>query len=515
MFLLKEEIKDFAKAIKDDDTDIHRQVVKVNGATCLLASKQYNPHQPDWVRFLSSAAGQSLEKLRNAGSGAVLLFEASKRLFAAAFGSGRHLLESDAYEENFGLKVVLNVVNPDKVRSVDVRSLDAVPVSVRSQASIATEVAGFGLNVEKDLLYAATGEPINVEFGQTVTGKDSLKLSIPIELSGVPALLDKLLKQHNSDEYKKSFAWIDHLREVREKALVAKLDGALITQVKGGNVNRTWLAVPDILDWVGVAGFRYQHQKQGEMHADIEWATYQEFLTENDDDLSLDNVKKHVVYSIAESTDNVIDHWLVYKCIYGEVEDGGHTYALTGGKWYRVDADYLGEIDAVMKAIPVAQVVLPDYTEKNEAAYNEKVHKADSGNIALMDKKMIVHGGGSSKIEFCDLYTKDRKLIHVKRYGGSSVLSHLFSQGYVSAQLMLSDPKFREKVNAVLPASHKLPKDNKDIEPPKYEVVYAIASNSKDSALELPLFSKINLRNAFTQLDSLKFKVSITVIKVA
>ncbi len=514
VFLMKDGNKDFAKVLKDDDKQIQQVAVKISGESCLLAYKQYNPHPPDWVKFLSSVAGTSLDNLINAGSAGVLLMKASHRLFAVMFGNGRHLLKADSYEENFGLKVVLNTVNPEKVRSVDVRSLDAVPVNVRSQASVATEVAGFGLNVEQDLLYAATGEPLDATLGKTITGKDSLKLSLPIDLDGLQGLLEKLLVQFNADAYKKVFPWIDHLQEVRDAAIRSKLDEALVSQIDADNFARTWLSVPDILDWVDIEGFRYQRPKQGELHADIAWESYLEFLESTDDDLSLATLKKHTVYAISQSTEQVKEQWPVYKCVYCEIELGDHTYALTGGKWFRIDVDYLKSIDAALNEIPTGTIALPDYAEKNEADYNIKVQQTDKNYFALMDKKNISYGGGSSKIEFCDLYTKDRKLIHVKRYGGSSVLSHLFSQGLVSARLTMIDPKFREKVNAELPPSHQLPKDATPLDASKYEVIYAIASNSKDDNLALPLFSKINLRNAYTQLLLMKFKVSTTVIKV-
>lgn len=52
----------------------------------------------------------------------VLLVKASKRLFALTFGSGRHLLEYGAYERNFGLRVALNLVDPDQIRSAQSRT---------------------------------------------------------------------------------------------------------------------------------------------------------------------------------------------------------------------------------------------------------------------------------------------------------------------------------------------------------------------------------------------------------
>jgi uncharacterized protein (TIGR04141 family) len=47
-------------------------------------------------------------------------------------------------------------------------------------------------------------------------------------------------------------------------------------------------------------------------------------------------------------------------------------------------------------------------------------------------------------VEVCDVLTANRQLIHVKLKFGSRDLSHLFSQGFVSATLLQSDSVFRE-----------------------------------------------------------------------
>jgi uncharacterized protein (TIGR04141 family) len=51
----------------------------------------------------------------------------------------------------------------------------------------------------------------------------------------------------------------------------------------------------------------------------------------------------------------------------------------------------------------------------------------------------IRHGGGHSQIEFCDLYSIDRDMVHIKPCFGSGVLSHLISQAAVSGQSFKSD----------------------------------------------------------------------------
>lgn len=131
-----------------------------------------------------------------------------------------------------------------------------------------------------------------------------------------------------------------------------------------------------------------------------------------------------------------------------------------------------------------------------------------------MDGKPIMIGGGYSKVEFCDLFAQGRDLIHIKRYGGSGVLSHLFSQGVVSAQLFVSDADFRQKVNAHLPNVHKLADARERPAASEYNVVFAVISRTAGNELTLPFFSRVTARHAFQTLDAYGYKVALAKIRV-
>lgn len=512
IFLLKANIASFADALKSSST-VTKCDVPLNGQITSLFYKQTPANSPAWVRLFRPHVGVSLDNLKNSGSAAVLLVEKSGRLFAVTFGYGKSLLKSDCYEENFGLKVVLNSVNPDKLRSIDAQSLDAVPVQIRSQAGTATSLSEFGFDVERDLIYAATGQPKDAEFGKQITGKDAVKLSVPIDLSDLGVLLDKLLTKSTAETYKENFAWIDNLSEVRDQTLLAQLDVAFGEKIKAKDFNRTWLALPDIIEWPDFLGFKYQRAKRGELLDDIDWHSYLEFVG-GESPHTPETFHKHHVLCMSASSELPVHEWTIYKCAYCELELDGGTYALNNGKWYRVDEDFLGNLNKVIKAIPASTIALPDYEDNTEGEYNERVYEGNKDYFALMDKKNIPYGGGSSKIEFCDLFTKDQHLIHVKRYGGSSVLSHLFAQGLVSTRLLLAEIDFRVEINKRLPTSHMLQKPETKPNPSDFEVVYAIASKSPAAHFNLPLFSKINLRNAYRQLQLLNVKVSIAIVGV-
>ena len=71
-------------------------------------------------------------------------------------------------------------------------------------------------------------------------------------------------------------------------------------------------------------------------------------------------------------------------------------------------------------------------------------------DFCLMDRKLIAVENGPKKIEACDIFTRDKKLIHVKNKGQSAQLSHLFSQGKVAAECFVSDLNFRKQVSDIV-----------------------------------------------------------------
>lgn len=126
-----------------------------------------------------------------------------------------------------------------------------------------------------------------------------------------------------------------------------------------------------------------------------------------------------------------------------------------------------------------------------------------------MDKKLVSTGVSRNSIEFCDVYSLDKELLHVKKGHGSSVLSHLFNQGYVAAELLLQRP-FREELYSVM---HNEGYDDWIIEPQnsvnpnEYSIVYCIITDDNAVRPAIPFFSKVAFRNIAKTLKNMGFKV--------
>ena len=161
----------------------------------------------------------------------------------------------------------------------------------------------------------------------------------PLDVDDIPALLHKLEAQYKADTYKGSFAWIDNLSEVRTKSLIDTLDNLLTAKIQTKVFDKTWLAVPEIIEWSDIAGFKYQKPKQGNLHDDIGWDSYLTFLGTVTPH-SVETFRKQDIYAISESSEQHLHIWSVYRCIYCELSHDGSDYALNNGKWYKVNTDF-------------------------------------------------------------------------------------------------------------------------------------------------------------------------------
>ena len=509
IYLLKEAFSSPEHAL----TEAARQTgtpVSVGGASIGdLYLEPLPSHVPSWARIFAEAALPAGFFPFVSGASAVFLVPAGGRLFALTFGQGRYLLAPGSWEERFGLLVTVNAIAPDSLRSLDRKTLDESVRHTREQVSRRSTIAAFGLNPEQDLLRAVAGLPADDSLGAMMTGMDALSVSAPVTLSTLPALLVRYLALFGAQTYQTHFSWIDHISEVGDLALKRSLDDALLARLATGSQERTWLAVPEVIEWDDVGGFRYGTSKRNDPVPDLHLGQFLDHV--DGKPITMDRLRSTPVICYSQSTDALRNKWSVLQCLYCEVELNGVVYLLSGAKWYRVAQPFVDEVKAAYLRIPRDTLALPPCSETEELAYNTRVASSSGGHIALMDRKLIRVDAARDRVEFCDLYTRDRQVIHVKRYGASSVLSHLFAQGTVSGELLAEAKGFRQEVNALLPSTHSIPLDA--IVPRDYEIVFAIVSRSQRD-LDLPFFSKVSLRVAVKRLEARGYRVSLNKVSV-
>ncbi|RJP66555.1 MAG: hypothetical protein C4532_15910 [Candidatus Abyssobacteria bacterium SURF_17] len=511
IYLIKADYSEHRDILKNPD-DLKSKAL--NGIGILYFGESH-AFEPSWIRkFFGTSLGKDLD-LFNASSKAVLLTEVAvssneRRIFAIPFGYGWTFLNPGTWEERFGLKVTLNAVDPSHLRRIHKKNMSSVPKDASEQLSREGVAADFGIDIEQDLIQSVTGKPKDGKFGKTVTGKDSLSLSVKVNLFDIKDFLKDCYERFASDDYKEDFGWIDQISEIKNPNTIKRLNDEMIDNIKRDRLEKIWMAVPELVDWSDVLGFSFRNKKV-DLREDIILSQFLQDLPESEKSNLDHSIFNRHIYCFSSSSEELKYQWKAYNCLYCEIHDDKKekTYLLSNGKWYEVAKEFAKRVDREYQHLrdSRASVYLPSYTHRNEKEYNQKTAKGDV-SFYCMDGDLIPHGGGYSKIEFCDLFTRSKEIIHVKQYGGSAVLSHLFSQGVVSGELLVADSDFRKKVNDKLPNSHKIGKPNVKLNPSDYHIIFAIISSSA-KPLEIPFFSKVSLRNAKRRLETFGYKVSL------
>lgn len=491
-------------------TRLTRLTLRLRGATqCTLWVHRSRLRTPSWASLFQDVVDPDIFG-KAAGVSAVLLLTVGEARFAVVFGYGRYLLDPSAFDERFGLRVTLNAVDPAQLRTIDKDTFENVARHTREQVSKSTTIMGFGINIDQDLIRAVEGVPSDADLGMRLAGRDALHATVTIGLADLPALLARFGRLSKDVAYLKQYPWIDNIKDVRSPTVIDNLNGQLVALLGARTLGRAWLTPPVVTDWPA-GGYRYG---RGSRERDVQELRLGEFL----DHLFADQgptaraLKAQHVLPLA-GDDSPKDRWTAYQCLYAEIQSEDRVYLLSAGHWYEIDKDFVDSVNSYVTAIPFTTLALPECGRESEKEYNVRVSRTSGGRVANLDRIIIFHGGGKSQVEACDLYTRDRQFVHVKHYdNSSSVLSHLFSQARISAELFLQDAEFRRKFNAKLPRAFRI--GNAEVRPASgdFEIVLAIISRSASPSL-LPFFSRVNLRQTHRALAAYGYRVTVANIR--
>lgn len=515
IFLAQETVKKVETLVKDGSYTKHLNMNLPELGASDLYVKLGPRASPPWLSLFDGLVNPADIGKAN-GISAALVIRASGRLFALTFGQGgRFLLQESAIEPRFGLIVTLNSVDRESLRCVDKQSLDNLESQSRIQSSYETTPDQFGIDIEQDMLKAVVGTPSQASLGSRMTGSDSLSVSVKAKAKNLNALLAEYLNKFKIDLKSQGYEWVNNISNIKQSSpLVTTLESLLDSKLKAKNFKNIWLSIPELIPWETVKGFSFTHGRKI-IHPDI---TMDGFLAtvKPDVEFNLELLKQRKVSCADEDHKYIFRTWTVYRCLYAEIGHNGAKYVLNDGKWFRVEPDFVKKTDDAYALIPMSKLILPVYQHDGEGEYNADVAEKHPDQFALLDdKQKVFHGGGQGQIEICDLFGVDKNFIHIKRYGKSSVLSHLFSQGFVSGQLIQLDPEFRKKVKDKLPADFKALIDpSSHPAEGEFTVTFAVISEDQGKSLHLPFFSRVNINNTCRILRGHGYKVELLKIFV-
>jgi len=504
---MNESIKSHAGALKDSHGVTAYPLKASVGFSGKFYVKKPVARSPSWLTFVTTGTRSSLVGYTNSNTSGVLLLSAEGRLFALTFGHGRYLLQPGCWETDFGLRVALNTIDADRLRSLDVRTFEDMTVYTRRQTSRASSLDAFGVDVSRDLLRAVTGEPSDLSYGLRLSGADALAVNIQIKFGGLEELCGKLLKARNLTRYKDRFGWIDHLSSIRDPLRINALEGELIKALRMRSTSKMHLAAPEIVDWASVSRFTYSTNPEQE-HVDLDIDDYLDTVGTKLSKLKTDDLLKHRI-NVLTATDDTLDRWSVHDCLVSEIRRGQSVYVLTGGQWFEVEPKFSRRVNRYVKALDQPSLKLPPAMPgESEGAYNMRAARSWT-KWALLDLQLVRCEAFATPIEVCDLLSKDGHFVHVKKKTRSATLSHLFAQGTVSAEAFLREEEFREGIRSLLGVVRPslvpvIPKTRPKTS--SYQIVYAIIA---DPSRDLPFFSRLHLMQASQRLTDLGYRVGL------
>lgn len=523
IFLLTTDVAEPGDALDPDAEQSYAEqsISPSAGFEGVFYSKYNHPRFPEWVNYIAPALDSSPD-VKTASASGLMILKAADRYFALSFGFGRNFLDPSKIERRFGLKVALNRIDAQQIRSLDTKTFEDMVVSKTTQTSKNAELENFGVDAVRDLLRAVTGKPTDDSLGRTITGSDAIVLTTKRRVKELPDLLAELLIAYEDDAYKARFEWIDHLAEVKVPGIIAALDGLLVTQLQAADTTRTHLAMPENFGWDEISGFKIGGVGRRQFD-DLDLDEYLEALGDKKGELTLDQLKSRRVQVGWIKSGNFDTRWSVYNALVSEQDLDGKLFALIEGQWFEIAATLVSAVDTYLDSLPAAVTDLPPARkDEHEGTYNARVAEL-SDDILLLDKKLVRPVGAASSIEFCDLLSAKAEMIHVKRKSRSATLSHLFAQGSISASTLIGDGSFRDAVRLKLgqltgndarwldlvPASGSRPDRS------RYTVHFAVLTNSKGTGAGwLPFFSKLNLMQTARQIQSLGPAVVISRVPV-
>ena len=475
--------------------------------------------EPKWGKFLDLTAAEKT-KLTNSTAYGLVFVQSSDRWFAVSFGLGHVKLDPDAFEQDFGLRVVLNTVDPIRLRSADIRTPDENTTSRRTQTARRSDQTAFSIDIERDIVRGLAGEPKDAIFATRVAGSDGLTLTKEMDVGDLPKVCADAFAAFGKIDYKTNFAWIDQIKHVRDKAIIDQLDNALVaalnTCLTAAIPDTLHLAYPVIYDPEKARYIRYKGFSSSNVHTDLEIGGYVSDLKDKVLAAYLpEHLSGHKVHECNDLGKDDGQSWRMKECLAFETDLNGEKYVLSADRWYRIDTNLATEVTNFFAGV-TAHAMPAALADENEEKYNNRV--ATGGhNMLCLDRKLVRPTGASYAIEACDFLDSTGAMIHVKDQTSSSRLSHLFNQGTVSARVMKMDGAFRDLLRTKIAGQEAalgltgyqtlVVDSGNPYSESAHLIVYAVlCSGVGAGANRLPFFSLVTFRQAATELRALGYK---------
>lgn len=512
---------------------------------------------PAWQRFLweefhlplVDSGGQSLGAIVFCAVPEQVGDQERVRWVAWTFGAGSRALRRKAQDPRFGLLVVLNLLTEQaendqadgeqvdkpanrargpRMRELRYRSPAPYVQQTGHRAARDIPLDGFRIDRSTDLV-AAIGSTGAVPALDTSTLHGGRSLKFRPKIRRIEELVEfaaTALEKSKLRRYREEFTWIDNITLVEDEGTVGRLRihvaEILATEPNPASIDAI---LPDDLLDVGedrsiscIAFPGERGAKQGRRTLTV--ARLAALITSCDGPAERERaLDTHLRFY--DETGKPIDSASILECLSAEFQLDGEQYIAYDGDFYLVSGDYIERVDREIAQIPVSTIEFPVYRGETEPAYNARVGKDHQTEFILLGRALI-EIPGETTFEACDLVAATGALVHVKRKGKSSMLSHLFLQAANSCELLRRSAEAKRQFNKLLAARAGSAQLLESVQTAlaatesrrdELEVSFAFLGDWKDRTISsLPLFSRISLVSEARRIQNLGYHVTVKTI---
>jgi uncharacterized protein (TIGR04141 family) len=528
------------------ESDILAAAVPGDIAVVLL-TRSRNP--PGWQRFIRESLN-----LPDFGGGttsfSAILFcaveglagDGSIRWLAWTFGPASRTVRRSASDPRFGLTIALNLLaapgtshteqpprrSERRPQFREVRYQTTAPYFQRTGHRAARDIPvdGFRLDRLSDLVSAVGGRTHVASFTSSVVGGRSLRFDNDVEtVQDLIGLSEDLLELASAGTYQSAFPWVDNIRPVTDEATIDKLYELLLSQLQTRPVPPTVDALlpDDLVDIADERAIRYI-LFPGER---TESACRVNLTIESIANLVHSRRGRGAPRSVLDATLRFLDDAMeplgrakLIECICADLRCDGEQYLAYDGDFYRVERTFVQRIDTELAQLPQSSIRFPQYGGETEPSYIDRIRKDHADEFVVLDRELI-QLDGEAGIEASDLVSQSGALVHLKRKGKSSVLSHLFLQAANSCELLRRSAPARDEFGKLVRAKGNSPTlvdaicqvHAEKLGGEGLEVAFGFLGDwSGRTILNLPLFSRISLVQESRRVAGLGYRPTVALI---
>jgi uncharacterized protein (TIGR04141 family) len=461
------------------------------------------------------------------------------RWVAWCFGSGSRTLQRYSQDPRFGLTIALNMIGapqvvdseiPDprvgrrpQLREMRYRTTSPYFQQTGHRAARDIPIDGFRIDKASDLIAAIGGRAGSAAFTSTVLGGRSIRFRKEVaSLGELTELSDELVELSLSVGYREALPWVDNMRLVEDELLIAELQGRLIEELSAQPVPASVDAIlpDDLLEVDDERAIRYilyprESRSMASRHNLTIEAVAQRIRSAPNPVEFLSTELRFL-----DDAKDAIGRARVIECICADMVLNGEQFLAYDGDFYRVEKTFVQRIDGELLQLPVSRVVFPAYSGQTEPQYIELIREEYPEDFVVLDRQLI-QLEGESGVEASDLVSRGGALIHLKRKGKSSMLSHLFLQVANSCELLRRSPQARaqfvelvrersesSELAEAIAQTHSVKLPGRGL-----EVVFGFLGDWRGRSItSLPLFSRISLVQESRKVANLGYEPSVALI---